>query len=98
MVGQIPHPSPGSATDRDEGPRDPLSDLILAGAHSPEQLEHAKQIIEAMIEFEKEVQGKSPEELDRMIEASYWEARLLEARLRRLKQIRGAIHTDRRKG
>jgi hypothetical protein len=49
-----------------------------------------------MIEFEKEVQGKSPEELDKMIEESYWQVRLEEARLRRLREIRGATRTDRR--
>jgi hypothetical protein len=81
---------------QDQRTGDSLSDLILAGAHSPEQLAHAKEIIDAMIEFEKEIQGKSPEELDKMIEEGYWQVRLLEARLRRLKEIRGATRTGQR--
>ena len=74
----------------------PLSDLFLAGAHTAQQLDHAKSLIEEMLVFEKESEGKSPEELDAMIEATYWEARLSEFRLRRLKQIRDATRESNR--
>jgi RNA polymerase sigma factor (sigma-70 family) len=81
--------------DQDQRPADPLADLIVAGDHTPEELARAKAIIESMITFEKEASGKSPEELDKMIQEkaqslddARWEVRVIDAQLRRLKSIR----------
>ena len=83
---------PSSAPTEEE--RSALTELLFAGTHSPEQLETMKDVIDEMINFEKEIKDKSNEELDTMIEQTYWEARLVEFRLRRLKEIRGATVND----
>jgi hypothetical protein len=86
-------PPPTAGPDR--SPEDPLADLIVAGDHTPEQLERAKAIIDAMIKLEEEARGKSSGEIDQMIqdkagelEKARWSVRLLDAQLRRLKVIR----------
>jgi RNA polymerase sigma factor (sigma-70 family) len=76
---------------------DPLADLIVGGTLRPEQLERAKNLIESMLAFEKEIEGMTAVELDKMIqetsaalEEARWEVRLLDTQLRRLKKIRDA--------
>ncbi len=85
-------PAPVRAPSSEE---DPLTELIVAGSHSPEQLERAKAVIESMITLEKEARGKSPKEIDKMIETrvraleiARWEIRVMDAQLRRLKVIK----------
>ncbi len=87
---------PPLATTPATRPADPLADLIVAGDHTPEELARPKAIIESMITFEKEARGKSPDELDKMIQdkaaaldEARWQVRVLDAQLRRLNSIRG---------
>jgi hypothetical protein len=77
---------------RDAQTEGPLSTAIMSGTHGLDELEFAKSLMEEMITFEKEIQSKSPEELDEMIEAVEWNLRLEEAKLRRLKQMRASTH------
>jgi len=94
LLGSEP-PPPRPTTGQEPPQEDPLSELIMAGDHTPEQLERAKAVIESMITLEKEVRGKSPEELDTMIQAragalekARWEIRMMDAQLRRLRAIK----------
>ncbi len=81
--------------DQDQLIEDPLADQIMAGAHTPEQLERAKELIESILTLEKEAHGKSAEELNTMIrdrtdelEDARWQVRVMDAQLRRLKKIK----------
>ncbi len=83
--------------DQDQLTEDPLADQIMAGAHTPEQLERVKKLIESILTLEKEAHGKSPEELNTMIrdktvelEEARWQVRAMDAQLRRLKKIKEA--------
>jgi RNA polymerase sigma factor (sigma-70 family) len=88
---QAPAPTKG----HDQPAEDVLADQIMAGAHTSEQLQRAKMLIESMLTLEKEAQSKSPADLATMIqertnklEEARWEVRVLEAQLRRLKKIK----------
>ena len=58
-VPQEPVPPKGP----DRPVEDVLADQIMTGAHTPEQLQRARILIEAMLTLEQVAQGKSPEEL-----------------------------------
>jgi RNA polymerase sigma factor (sigma-70 family) len=77
---------------QDKQEEGPLSSAITSGNYTLDELEFAKALMEEMITFEKEIQGKSPEELDEMIRATVWSYRLEVAKLRRLKQMRARTH------
>jgi RNA polymerase sigma factor (sigma-70 family) len=73
-----------------------LADLIGDADPTPEQLEFAKSLIEALMETDQAAEDKTPEELDEMvkegikeIEGHRLEIRVLEAKVRRLKKIKG---------
>ena len=53
---------------QDQPTEDVLADQIMAGAHTSEQLQRAKMLIESMLTLEKEAQSKSPAELATMIQ------------------------------
>ncbi|WP_210420566.1 RNA polymerase sigma factor [Aquisphaera giovannonii] len=78
---------------------DPLVEMIVTGDHTPDQLERARVMLESMITMEKEARGKSPQEIDRMIQAkagalekARWDVRMMDAQLRRLRAIRQGGH------
>jgi len=102
LPAQAPSPDPPPpmpTTGQDQHTEDPLADLIVAGDHTPEQLERAKMMIDSMITLEKEAHGKSPVEIDKMIkdkasklEEARWEVRVMDAQLRRLNAIKRTTH------
>ena len=93
----VPVPQDPTTKGQDQLVEDPLAEQIMAGAHTPEQLERAKKLIESMLTLEKEAHSKSPEELNKMIqdrtnelEEARWQVRVMDAQLRRLKKIKEA--------
>jgi len=92
-------PLPPPATAQVVAPEDPLAELIMTSDHTPEQLARAKELIESMITLDKEAQGKSPEEINKMIEGkasalekARWDIRVMDAQLRRLQSIKQKTH------
>jgi RNA polymerase sigma factor (sigma-70 family) len=101
----VPVPQDPTTKGQDQLVEDPLAEQIMAGAHTPEQLERAKKLIESMLTLEKEAHSKSPEELNKMIhdrtnelEEARWQVRVRDAQLRRLKKIKEAAQDGNRKG
>jgi RNA polymerase sigma factor (sigma-70 family) len=100
-------PQDPAPPDQEQPAEDLLADHIMAVAHTSEQLQRAKMLIESMLALEKETQNKSPAELTTMIQErtnelaeERWVVRVLEAQVRRLMKIRetAQVGTPRREG
>jgi hypothetical protein len=100
-------PQDPAPPDQEQPAEDLLADHIMAVAHTSEQLQRAKMLIESMLTLEKETQDKSPAELATMIQErtnelaeERWVVRVLEAQVRRLMMIRetAEVGTTRREG